>query len=124
MGGGGMPVYIDHRGCLEGVDAVVDKDLASSLLATEIGAEELVILTAEEKVFLNFRKPDQKALDMVTVAEMKGYLKDGHFPPGSMGPKIEAAVRFFENGGKSVVITSSEKLKAACRHEAGTIITP
>lgn len=123
-GGGGMPVYEDHRGCLEGVDAVVDKDLASALLATEIGAKELVILTATEKVSLNFNKPDQIDLDRMTVAEARQYQADGHFPPGNMGPKVDAALRYLEAGGKRVVITSAEKLRPAFREETGTIITP
>ena len=123
-GGGGMPVYIDQRGCLEGIDAVVDKDLASSLLATEIGADAFVILTAEEKVSLHYGQPNQVNLDHLTVAQARKYREDGHFPPGSMGPKIESAIRFLDAGGKSVVITSAEKLLAACRHQAGTLITP
>jgi carbamate kinase len=122
-GGGGMPVYYDHRNCLEGVDAVVDKDLASSVLATEINADELVILTATEKVYLNYRKPDQKAVDRMTVEEARAYHREGHFPAGSMGPKIDAAARFLEAGGKSVVITSAEHLYEACRHRAGTLMT-
>jgi len=122
-GGGGMPVYIDQRNCLEGVDAVVDKVLTSSVLATEINADELVILTATEKVYLNYNKPDQKAVDRMTVDEAKALQDEGHFPPGSMGPKIDAAVRFLESGGKSVVITSADRLHAACRHEAGTLIS-
>lgn len=124
VGGGGMPVYHDTVGCLEGVDAVVDKDLASEVLAKEIGAQEFIILTSEEKVYLNFTKPDQKKLDRLTVAEARRYLEEGHFPPGSMGPKIEASIKFLEeHGGERVVITSAEKLGEAFHGKAGTIIT-
>lgn len=122
-GGGGMPVYVDHRGCLEGIDAVVDKDLASAVLAEALGAQDLVILTATEKVSLNFNKPDQVDLDRLTVAEARKYGKEGHFPPGSMGPKIEAAIRFLEAGGERVIITAAEKLLDACNGQAGTLIT-
>jgi len=122
-GGGGMPVYIDDRDCLEGIDAVVDKDLASSLLAAEIGADDLVILTTTQYVYLNFGKPDQKPLKKITLKEAKEHLAAGQFPPGSMGPKMEAALKFLESGGKTVVITSAEQLAAACRYETGTIIT-
>jgi carbamate kinase len=106
------------------VDAVVDKDLASALLATEIGAEELVILTSTEKVSLNYRKPGQIDLDRLTVAEARKYQDDGHFPPGNMGPKVNAALSFLEAGGKRVVITSAEKLLPAFREETGTLLTP
>jgi carbamate kinase len=123
-GGGGMPVYIDERGCLEGVDAVVDKDHASAVLAHEIRADDLVILTSEDHVTLNYGKPNQTPLEEITVKEAEKYLEEGHFPPGSMGPKVEAAVEFLKKGGKHVVITSAEKLAPACRYETGTRITP
>jgi carbamate kinase len=125
VGGGGMPVYRDHRDCLEGIDAVVDKDLASEVLAAELGADELIILTSVEKVALNFNKENEKLLDRLTTAEAKSYLDAGHFPPGSMGPKIEASIRFLEeHGGKRVVITSDSKLGEAFLGTAGTVITP
>jgi len=124
VGGGGMPVYVDDRGCLEGVDAVVDKDLASEILAAEIGAQEFIILTSEDKVFLNFNKSNQQALDTLTVDEARRYMKEGHFPAGSMGPKIEASIKFLEeDGGERVVITSAEELGAAFHGKAGTVIT-
>jgi len=124
VGGGGMPVYRDHRNCLEGVDAVVDKDLASEVLAAELGADEFIILTDVDKVCINFRKPDQTQLDRLTVAEAKVFLDEGHFPAGSMGPKIRAAIKFLEeDGGKRVVITSDQKLGDAFHGKAGTIIT-
>jgi len=121
-GGGGVPVYIDENGNYEGVDAVIDKDRASAVLAREIGADLLIILTGVDKVALNFGKLDQKFLDKVTVAEMRGYAEKKHFPPGSMGPKIEAALGFIENGGKEVVITSIEKAYEAVKGDAGTRI--
>jgi carbamate kinase len=122
-GGGGMPVYVDHRGCFEGVDAVVDKDLASSLLATEVDADEFIILTATDKVSLNYQKPDQVDLDRLTVGEARKYQDEGHFPPGSMGPKIDSAVRFLEAGGSRVIITSAERLLDAVQGMSGTLMT-
>jgi carbamate kinase len=124
-GGGGIPVYIDKRnGWYEGIDAVIDKDLASAVLARDVGAEELMILTAVEKVALNFKKPDQQFLDKVTLAEIKRYQSEGHFPAGSMGPKIQAAINFLESGGKRVIITSIEKSVEAVSGKAGTVIVP
>ncbi len=121
VGGGGMPVYTDHLNRFEGIDAVVDKDLASEVLAAEMNADELIILTSVERVSVNFRTPDQKRLDTLTVADAKRFLREGHFPPGSMGPKIEAAVRFIEeHGGKRAVITSAGRLGDAFRGRAGT----
>ena len=121
-GGGGIPVYFEEDGRLEGVDAVIDKDLASAVIAKEIGATELYILTAVEKVALNYRQPNQVNLDVLTVSEAKKYLAEGQFPPGSMGPKIQAAIDFLESGGESVVITSVEKHADAIRRKTGTRI--
>ncbi|RMH81464.1 MAG: carbamate kinase [Calditrichaeota bacterium] len=121
-GGGGVPVYIEDTGWLEGIDAVIDKDLASAVLANDIGADELMILTGVERVALNFGKPDQRFLDHLTVAEARRYLEEGHFPAGSMGPKIEAAINFLEGGGRRVVITSIEKSVEAAYGRAGTVI--
>ncbi len=123
-GGGGVPVYVEENGWLEGIDAVVDKDLASAVLAIEIGAEELMILTGVEKVALHFATPKQRFLDNMTVTEARRYLAEGHFPPGSMGPKIEAAIWFLTHGGKRVIITSIEKSLAAAHGRAGTVILP
>ncbi len=123
-GGGGVPVYVEENGWLEGIDAVVDKDLASAVLAVEIGAEELMILTGVEKVALHFATPKQRFLDNMTVTEARRYLAEGHFPPGSMGPKIEAAIWFLTHGGKRVIITSIEKSLAAAHGRAGTVILP
>ncbi|MEK6973221.1 MAG: carbamate kinase [archaeon] len=121
-GGGGMPVYYEKDGRLEGIDGVVDKDRASALLASQIKADQLIILTGVEKVCLNFNTPQQKQLDKITLNEAKDYLKQGHFPAGSMGPKIEAAVDFLEKGGKQVIITSIDKLMQAVEGNAGTHI--
>ncbi len=119
-GGGGIPVYREAGGALEGVDAVIDKDLASAILARDIGAEELFILTAVDKVALNFRKPDEQLLDKLSVAEAEGYLAAGQFPPGSMGPKVQAAINFIKAGGNKVIISSIDKMEAAIRGETGT----
>jgi len=122
VGGGGIPVYIDSRGWLEGVDAVIDKDLASAVLGTEIGASKLIIVTGVEKVALGFGTDRQKDLSRLTAAEAKTYLARGEFPAGSMGPKIQAAVNFLENGGEEVIITSIEKTALAIKGRSGTRI--
>ena len=122
-GGGGIPVMENKYGIFEGVEAVVDKDHTSALLATKIGAEVLLILTDVEKVALNYDRPDQKDLNHMTLEEAKKYLEEGHFPSGTMGPKIESSIDFIENGGKKVVITSIENSIKALKGEAGTIIT-
>lgn len=121
-GGGGIPVYKDENGRWEGVDAVIDKDLASAILARDIGAEELHILTAVEKVALNFRRENEVQLDEMTVSEANKYLEAGQFPAGSMGPKIRAAINFIEAGGKVVWITSIEKMTEAIAGRTGTRI--
>lgn len=108
-GGGGIPV-VRENGLLRGIEAVIDKDLASALCAVEIGAEELYILTDVPKVYLNFRKPFEKALDSLTVAQCKEYLADGQFGEGSMAPKIRAAIYFLEHGGKTCIITEAGEL--------------
>lgn len=121
-GGGGAPVFIEKDGTYEGVDAVVDKDRAAAVLASEIRAETLLILTGVEKVALNFNKPNQRDLSWIRKEEARHYLAEGHFPQGSMGPKIEAAIQFLERGGKQVIITSLEKEKDALDGKAGTKI--
>ncbi|MBU0982257.1 MAG: carbamate kinase [candidate division Zixibacteria bacterium] len=123
-GGGGIPVYIDDNGNLEGLDAVIDKDLASAVLGREIGARKLCILTSVDRVAINFATPDQKELSQVTVSEMKELFAAGHFPPGSMGPKVGAAIQFMEEGGEQVIITSLEQAVQAIHGEAGTRIIP
>jgi carbamate kinase len=122
-GGGGIPVVEDERGELSGVAAVIDKDLASSLMARQLKAEVLIISTAVEKVCLNFGKPDQKELATMTLAEAKQYIGEGHFKPGSMLPKIQAVVDFLEGGGRCAIITDPEHLAAAIAGKAGTTVT-
>jgi carbamate kinase len=122
-GGGGIPVVRDEEGNLRGREAVIDKDHASSLLASGIEADLFLISTAVERVYLNYGQPNQKALDHMSVDEAEEYLREGHFPPGSMGPKIEAVIQFLESGGKESLITSPENLARALRGEAGTRIT-
>ena len=121
-GGGGIPVVREDDGTLDGINAVIDKDFASALLAQKIGAEFLVILTGVDKVAINYGKPDQKELDSLTLAEAKKYYDEGQFPKGSMGPKILAAISFVENGGKKVIITSIERIVDAFAGKTGTII--
>ena len=123
-GGGGIPVYYDHRGWIEGIDAVIDKDLASAVIAKDIGADILMILTGVEQVAIHFGKPDQKNLGSVNATELRRYYDDGHFPRGSMGPKIQAALKFLEEGGKEVIITSFDLAQPALRGQAGTRIVP
>ncbi len=121
VGGGGIPV-VRHGKELVGVDAVIDKDKASSLLAGQLGIDLLIISTAVEKVALNFGKANQTFIDQMRIAEAKQYIADGHFAPGSMLPKIESAVRFLENGGKEVIITAPEFIKDAVTGDRGTHI--
>ncbi len=109
VGGGGIPVIVKD-GLIHGVEAVIDKDLASALTAVEIGADEFYILTDVPKVYLNFKKPNEKALDTITVAEAKQYLAEGHFTEGSMAPKIRAAIYFVESGGAECIITEAGQL--------------
>ncbi|MBE6990375.1 MAG: carbamate kinase [Ruminococcaceae bacterium] len=123
VGGGGIPVVRNTEGNLEGVAAVIDKDLASEKLAEDLDADLLMILTAVETVSLNYRKPDQVDLRNITVAEAREYIAQGHFAPGSMLPKIEAAVKFAESKpGRKAVITSLEKALEALNGTAGTVI--
>src|SRR5262249_35550193 len=125
VGGGGIPVVADADGNLTGVAAVIDKDLASSLLATVIGAELFVITTAVEKVALRFGQPDETTLDRLTLAEAKGYLDEGgHFAEGSMAPKIRAVVGFLERGGGTAIITDPENVERALAGKTGTTIVP
>lgn len=123
VGGGGIPVVRNAEGELRGVDAVIDKDLATRLLATELQAGLMVISTGVEKVSINFGKPGQRDLDNVSFYEMAEYYKAGQFPAGSMGPKIKAALDFLDKGGEEVIITSPENLKIALAGKGGTHIT-
>ena len=125
VGGGGIPVVADEQGHLKGVAAVIDKDYASSLLATSIGADLFLISTAVEKVALNFGTPQQEWVDHMTLSEAKRYLEEGtHFKKGSMAPKIQAIIWFLENGGKKAIITNPENIERALAGETGTHITP
>ncbi len=110
VGGGGVPVFIDEDNRIHGVEAVIDKDLASSLLASQIKADKFIILTDVPKVFINFNTPQQKALDTITIDEAKKYLAEGQFAAGSMKPKVEACINFIENGGSQAIITEAKEL--------------
>jgi len=122
-GGGGVPVVEDENGLLKGIDAVIDKDLASSLLARQAGAERLIILTSVDCVYLDYGKAGQRPVPRMGVNDAIDYLAQGQFPPGSMGPKIIAAIKFIEGGGKKVIITSPEKIKESISGNAGTVIS-
>lgn len=121
-GGGGIPVCYEG-GSITGVEAVIDKDRASALLASELGIERFVISTEVAEVYINFKKPGQKALRNVSLDEIKGYMQEGHFLEGSMKPKIEAAIDFLEKGGVEVIITDPEHIVEAFEGKAGTRIT-
>ena len=121
-GGGGIPVIINGNGLFEGVEAVIDKDYAASLLAREVKVDLFIILTAIERVCINFGKPDQIEVPVLTVDEARRHLSDGQFPPGSMGPKIRAAIEYIEAGGHEVLITKDSHLKAALINRSGTRI--
>lgn len=123
-GGGGIPVYMDEKLGLEGVDAVIDKDLAAAILAKEIEAELFVIITNVDAVYLNFGKPDQFRIPKMTAGEALEHLADGQFPAGSMGPKIKAAAQFVQNGGKKTIICDINQVDKAMENQAGTIIIP
>jgi carbamate kinase len=122
-GGGGVPVMRLSDGTLSGVDAVIDKDRASALLANLIGADELLILTGVDRIAINYKKPDQRYFDALSLADCDRYLAEGQFPKGSMGPKIEAACDFIRRGGHKVIVTNLENAAAAIAGHAGTIIT-
>ena len=121
-GGGGIPVCINEKGEIEGVEAVIDKDYTASLIAQKVKADLFVILTAVDLVYLNFGKENQKPLAKITIDEAKKHLNEGQFPPGSMGPKIHAAIEFIQGGGKEVLITSATNFKDALAAKTGTRI--
>jgi carbamate kinase len=121
VGGGGIPVLETSAG-LRGVEAVLEKDLATAVLATELGAEHALFLTGVDRVAVGWGTPGQHPLDKLTVAEARRLLDAGEFPPGSMGPKVDAAVSFVERGGKSAIITSLDRVADAVRGAAGTTI--
>ncbi|MCL4314634.1 MAG: carbamate kinase [Candidatus Thermoplasmatota archaeon] len=122
VGGGGTPVSI-RNGNFAGVDAVIDKDLASSFLAASLRCDMMIILTDVENVFLNYGKPEQKALTHTTAAEMESMLASGQFSAGSMGPKVQAAINFLKKGGKRAVIASLNNAREAVEGKSGTTIT-
>ncbi len=121
-GGGGIPIIINGNGVFQGVEAVIDKDYAASLIASEVKVDLFIILTDVDRVYLNYGKPDQEALHIISVDQAHAYLEEGQFPAGSMGPKIKAAIDFIQNGGTEVLITSANTLKAALINRSGTKI--
>ncbi len=123
-GGGGIPIYVESDGTYEGVDAVIDKDFASALLALNIEADLFVILTGVDKVAVDYGRPAQRDLDVLNLADARKFYAEGQFPAGSMGPKIKAAIDFIERGGQSVLITSIERIVDAFAGRTGTRIVP
>ncbi|MCK4909868.1 MAG: carbamate kinase, partial [Planctomycetes bacterium] len=122
LGGGGIPIWKKSNGDYEGIEAVIDKDRASSVLALEIKADRFVMLTTVPEVYLNYGQPNQKPVRQMTLTTAKKYLAEGHFHVGSMKPKIEAAVSYLEKRNGKVIITSAEKLSQAMFGQAGTCI--
>ena len=121
--GGGIPV-IEREGKLEGIEAVIDKDFASQQLATQLNADLFVVLTGVDYVFVNYNKPDQMKLEQVTVSDLHTYIEEKQFAPGSMLPKVEAAIDFVESGeANTAIITSLENIGSLIHSNAGTIIT-
>jgi len=121
VGGGGIPAYIDDKGKIVGIDAVIDKDLASSLLANRIKADEFCILTDVPNVYVNFNKPNQEKLERISVKDITEHLNAGQFTEGSMAPKVRACIQFVENGGEDAIITEAKELGM---DGAGTVILP
>lgn len=121
-GGGGIPVVRDEAGILHGVEAVIDKDMSAALLAQKLDADRLLILTDVEQVYINYRKPDQKALSNLTLQEAQAYMEAGHFAAGSMGPKMRAAISFIESGGREAIITHLHSAIAALDGKTGTSV--
>lgn len=122
-GGGGVPVICKENGDLQGVEAVIDKDFSAAKLAENINADELIILTAVDNVFVNYNQPSQKALTNVTIDELKQYIDEGQFAAGSMLPKVRAVIDFVENTGKKAVITSLKNVDKLIAGGTGTVIT-
>jgi len=122
-GGGGIPVLRDKKGKLKGVAAVIDKDYGAERLASLIRADSLILITPVDKVSIFYGTSKQKDLGMISLEELKGYYDEGHFPPGSMGPKIEAGMKFIREGGQRTIITSIEGLDDAIKGKGGTVIT-
>jgi carbamate kinase len=123
-GGGGIPVYRTEEGRLKGTEAVVDKDHTAGLMAADLGADLFVILTGVDQVYLNFGRPDQIRVERLTASESRRHLKEGQFPPGSMGPKIETAAAFVEKTAREVLITSVDRMREALAGKAGTCVVP
>lgn len=121
-GGGGIPVFLNSYGYVEGVEAVIDKDFASSLIAREAGVDLFIILTGVDRVMENFGKPNVRPLKIMDIKDARRMLAEGQFPPGSMGPKISASIEYIRGGGEEVIITSSEKLRLALIGKSGTRI--
>lgn len=119
-GGGGVAVAVDARGQLIGVEAVIDKDRTASLMAGDLGAELLVLLTSVDQVYINYGRTDQRPIERISATELRSLHRDGHFPPTTMGPKVEAALEFVEDGGPNAILTSTDKLPAALADRAGT----
>lgn len=124
VGGGGIPVVRDQGGRLRGVEAVIDKDRASALLGIGLGFEAMAVVTAVDSIYLNYGSSNAEPISRMTASEARGYLKEGHFPPGSMMPKVEAAIQFLESGGREVVVTSPGLLTRALDDGEGTHILP
>lgn len=122
-GGGGIPVIVNDRGTLEGVDAVVDKDLAGEVLAEEVDADILLILTDVDSVKLDYGRPTERPIRQMNVSQARAYIVEGQFPPGSMGPKVEACIKFVKSGGERAIIASLERAVDALEGGAGTLIT-
>jgi carbamate kinase len=123
-GGGGIPMVLRADGSYGGVPAVIDKDLTSVLLATELGVDALLILTAVPRIAIHFRTPQQRELETVTASELDGYRREGHFAEGSMGPKVKGALRFIASGGKRVIIAHLDQAADALAGKAGTHVVP
>jgi carbamate kinase len=121
-GGGGVPVCTDSKGMLKGVEAVIDKDYVASLIARAVSAELFIILTEVSHVFLDYGKPEERKLDSMNLIEAIDHYRDGQFPKGSMGPKIEAAIDYLMNGGTEALITSASCLGMALKRKSGTYI--
>lgn len=121
-GGGGIPVTRDREGKTKGVEAVLDKDRTAALLGSILRVETLLILTDVERVYLDYNRPGQRPVDKMTIRDCKEFLEQGQFPEGSMGPKVESAVKFLESGGETAIITSLEMAEDALAGKAGTRI--
>jgi carbamate kinase len=123
-GGGGVPVVRSATGCLRGVEAVIDKDRAAAVLGRQLGARQLVNLTNVDGAALDFGSPRERLIERMTVSEARRHLDDGQFPPGSMGPKIEASIDFVEGGGEEAIITVPPRVLEAMAHRTGTRVVP